>query len=118
MPGAVDDCANPVVRSHDVYFRFGVCESADAAADFSALVLFGLASTLPAAFAALVPVCLVLRLTIRTPRVLLMTTARRGRLLSLSKQRALPSEGGPVTAPSGCNRGALSFRDLRLKITV
>jgi hypothetical protein len=49
------------------YFRFGVCESADAAADFSALVLFGLASTLPAALAALVPVCRVLRFTADSP---------------------------------------------------
>lgn len=38
------------------YFRFGVCERAEAAADLSAFVLFGLASTLPAAWAALVPV--------------------------------------------------------------
>jgi hypothetical protein len=39
------------------YFRrLGACESADAAAAFSAFVLFRLASTLPAAEAALVPV--------------------------------------------------------------
>lgn len=39
-----------------VYFRFGVCESADAAADFSTFVLFGFASTFEAACAALAPV--------------------------------------------------------------
>lgn len=41
------------------YFRFGVCDSALAAADFSALVLDGFASTLPAFDAAALPVCLV-----------------------------------------------------------
>lgn len=39
------------------YFRFGVCDSALAAADFSALVLFGFESTLAAFDAAFVPVC-------------------------------------------------------------
>jgi len=43
-----------------VYFRFGVWESADAAADFSTLVLFGFESTFDAAFAAWAPVWRVL----------------------------------------------------------
>jgi hypothetical protein len=39
-----------------LYFRFGVCDSALAAADFSAFVLFRFESTLLAAEAALPPV--------------------------------------------------------------
>jgi hypothetical protein len=51
------------------YFRrLGACESADAAAAFSDFVLFGLASTLPAAEAAFEPVWRVFRLTVDSPR--------------------------------------------------
>lgn len=41
--------------------RFGVCESALAAADFSAFVDFGLLSPFDAALAAFAPVCRVFR---------------------------------------------------------
>ncbi len=41
-----------------VYFRLGVCESAEPAAVFAAFGDFGLASVLPAAFAAFGLVCL------------------------------------------------------------
>lgn len=47
---------------HDGHYfrpRFGACESADAAADFSDFVLFGFESTFDAADAAFDPVCLV-----------------------------------------------------------
>lgn len=50
------------------YFRFGVCESALAAADFSALVLFGFESTLAAFDAAFRPVCRVLRVVLAIAR--------------------------------------------------
>jgi hypothetical protein len=77
------------------YFRrFGACESADAAAAFSDFVLRGFASTLPAADAALRPVCRVFRFTDDTPCVRLSTTTRRARLLGLTTQQARPSEGG------------------------
>lgn len=46
------------------YLRFGVCESALAAADFSVFVLFLFESTLLAADAALDPVCRVFLLAI------------------------------------------------------
>jgi hypothetical protein len=51
--------ALPVGRTAWDHFRFGVCDNALAAADFAALLAFGLLSTLLAAFAALAPVCLV-----------------------------------------------------------
>lgn len=44
-----------------VYFRLGVCESAEPAAVLAALDAFGLASTLLAALAALALVCRELR---------------------------------------------------------
>lgn len=50
------------------YFRFGVCESALAAADFSTLVLFGFESTLAAFDAAVLPVCRVLRVDLAIVR--------------------------------------------------
>jgi hypothetical protein len=57
VPNAVNDRRDPVVRSHDVYLRLGACERALAAAAFSDFVLFLFESTLPAAVAALDPVC-------------------------------------------------------------
>lgn len=59
MAAAVNDGLDPVLRPHRAQPRFGVWARALAAADFSALVLFGSASTLPAADAAFAPVCLV-----------------------------------------------------------
>ena len=46
------------------FFRFGVCDNALAAADFAALLAFGLLNTLLAARAALALVCLVFLLDI------------------------------------------------------
>ena len=62
--GAAEMAALPVGRAAEDHFRFGVWDNALAAADFAALLAFGLLSTLLAAFAALAPVCLVFLLTI------------------------------------------------------
>lgn len=59
------------------YFRFGVCDRALAAADFSALVLFGFESTLAAFDAAALPVCRVLRVDFAIVRHLLSAPVLR-----------------------------------------
>lgn len=63
--------ALPVGRAAEGHFRFGVCDNALAAADFAALLAFGLLSTLLAADAAFALVCRVFLLVIS-----LITSAR------------------------------------------
>lgn len=59
VPSAPDHSHDPVVRSHDAYFFFSVCDRALPAAVFAALGDFGFDMTLLAAEAAFAPVCLV-----------------------------------------------------------
>lgn len=83
------------------YFRrFGVCESADAAAAFSALVLLEFESTRLAAEAAFGLVCRVLRLTL-TYLLARLPSDRRKTRLRVPPQAARPSTVACLTPPLG-----------------
>ncbi len=84
----------------------------EAAAAFSDFVLLGLASTLPAAEAAFEPVWRVFRFTVDSPSVVVVNHHPERQIAVPRNVAGPPLRGWSVMAPSGCNRGASSFRRL------